>query len=76
MRAALVVVLVLTGCAHKDIPRPQPVATHTTVYRYSTTACDTPEPMDAKLRQALKSRDEWKRYAESLEKLPDAKPSK
>lgn len=76
MKGLLVAALVLTGCAHQVVPRPQPIATHTTIHRYTSPVCETPEPMDNRLKQALKSRDEWKRYAESLEKLPAAKPSR
>lgn len=70
----LLVVVLLAGCAHKDLPAPSVSATHTTVYRYSTPICEPKDSDSAQLKQALKSRDEWKRYAESLEKLPAAKP--
>jgi len=76
VKAAIVLVVLLTGCAHQDVQRPQPISTNTTVYRLSTPTCEVPEPSDDKLKQALKSRDEWKRYAESLEQLPAAKPSR
>lgn len=72
----LLAVVLLAGCAHKDLPVPPVPATHTTVYKLSSQSCAPVEPDSDKLKQALKSRDEWKRYAESLEKLPDAKPSK
>lgn len=74
MKALLVAALALAGCAHQEAPK-QPASTHTTVYRYSSTACEASEPIDNRLKQALKSRDEWKHYAESLEKLTTAKPT-
>jgi hypothetical protein len=72
----LLLVVLLAGCAHKDLSAPPFPVTHTTVYKLSSQSCAPADSDSAKLKQALKSRDEWKRYAESLEKLPDAKPSK
>ncbi|WP_448144596.1 hypothetical protein [Pseudomonas silesiensis] len=67
----MVVLLLLTGCAQKETITELPKATLTTVYRYTSEVC---EPADKEqLRQAIKSRDQWKRYAERLEKLPGAK---
>lgn len=78
MRRALVVVFLLAGCAPKDVIQPQPQTTNTTVYRYSSSPkmC-TPQPVSdsAELRRVTKSRDEWKRYAESLELLLPAEKS-
>lgn len=67
----LVVALLLTGCSPiEKFTTLRPVH-HTTVYRYTSSAdsCPKPESPDAELRRVTKSRDDWKRYAESLEKL-------
>lgn len=69
----MVVLLLLTGCAQKETTTELPKATLTTVYRYTSEACEPAAPDNEQLRQAIKSRDQWKRYAESLEKLPGAK---
>lgn len=69
----MVVLLLLTGCAQKGTAPELPKATLTTVYRYTSEACEPAAPDNEQLRQAIKSRDQWKRYAESLEKLPGAK---
>jgi hypothetical protein len=64
--------MLLAGCAPREVihdPRP---AQHTTVYRFTSapTTCPRPEAAsEAELRRVTKSRDDWKRYAESLEKL-------
>jgi hypothetical protein len=47
---------------------------HTTIYRYTSHACESPlKPTakgdDGELRKMTKSRDDWRRYAESLELL-------
>ncbi|MGY2183294.1 hypothetical protein [Pseudomonas agarici] len=66
----LLIFMLLTGCAQTEPARP--ADTHTTVYRYTSHACE-PDKSGGQLKAALKSRDEWKRYAESLEQLPAAK---
>ena len=70
MRCALVVVLLLTGCAQKD-PEPVGAPGHkTTIYRFTSAPSDCPKPESSKdIKRVTKSRDDWKRYAESLEKL-------
>jgi hypothetical protein len=69
----MVILLLLTGCAQKQSTMEPPAATTTNVYRYTNESCEPAEPDNEQLRQALKSRDQWKRYAERLEKLPGAK---
>ncbi|VVN74219.1 hypothetical protein [Pseudomonas fluorescens] len=69
----MVVLLLLTGCAQKETTTELPKPTLTTVYRYTSEACEPAALDNEPLRQAIKSRDQWKRYAESLEKLPGAK---
>ncbi|WP_443700325.1 hypothetical protein [Pseudomonas sp.] len=75
MKCLLIAVVLLAGCAQQQIPQEQPQVTKTTVYRYVSAACAPAEDLSGQLRQALKSRDQWKRYAESLEQLPAAKKS-
>lgn len=60
MKRLLIVAALLCGCTQ------QPAA-HPANYRHTATACEPSASYAAKLRAALKSRDEWKRYAESLE---------
>jgi len=67
---ALVVVLLLTGCAQKELPPAPVMPVRTTVYRFAQ--CEPPTE-SARLREALRDAAEWKRYAERLEKLPSAK---
>ncbi|MBU0523484.1 MULTISPECIES: hypothetical protein [unclassified Pseudomonas] len=73
MKRLLIVLMLLTGCAQKETIQEPPQAHRTTVYRYTNESCEPAEPDNEQLRQALKSRDQWKRYAERLEKLPGAK---
>lgn len=78
MRCALVVVFMLAGCAPKEMVVPPPQTTNTTVYRYASSPkmCTPQVSVDtAELRRVTKSRDEWKRYAESLEALTPASTS-
>ena len=72
MKRLLIVLMLLTGCAQKETIQEPPKVQRTTVYRYVSTQCVPDESQTTALRQALKSRDRWKRYAESLEKLPGA----
>ena len=65
--------MLLTGCAQKETIQEPPAVQRTTVYRYVSGQCVADEGQSAQLRGALKSRDQWKRYAESLEQLPAAK---
>jgi hypothetical protein len=62
----------LAGCAQTQEPVPPPRA-HTTVYHYTSGACTCPKVDSDELRKARKEAADWKRYAESLEKLPTAK---
>lgn len=71
MNRLLIVLILLTGCAHKETIREPVKVQRTTVYRYVSEQCQPDQ--DERLREALKSAKEWKRYAESLEKLPAAK---
>ncbi|VVN21016.1 hypothetical protein PS662_04367 [Pseudomonas fluorescens] len=73
MKILLIVLMLLTGCAQKETIQEPPKVQRTTVYRYTSGQCIPADNQGAALRQALKSRDEWKRYAESLEQLPAAK---
>jgi len=75
VKCLLIAVVLLAGCAQQQIPQDPPQAIQTTVYRYSSAACVPAEDLSGQLRQALKSRDQWKRYAESLEAVPAAKMS-
>lgn len=68
----LLIVLLLAGCTQKQTITPKPVETHTTVYRFTSHSCDAP-PESKRLRDALNDAARWKKYAESLEKLPSAK---
>ena len=72
MKRLLIVLMLLTGCAQKETIQ-EPAQVHrTTVYRYVSAQCVPDDQPNTALREALKSRDRWKRYAESLEKLPGA----
>lgn len=71
MNRLLIVLILLTGCAHKETIREPVKVQRTTVYQYVSEQCQPGQ--DERLREALKSAKEWKRYAESLEKLPAAK---
>jgi hypothetical protein len=64
-------VLLLAGCAQQDAGTRQPAEHKTTIFRFTSapSVCPEPEPPKAALRRVTKSRDDWKRYAESLEKL-------
>lgn len=75
MKCLLIVLMLLTGCAQKETIQEPPKVHHTTVYRYISGPCVPVADQGEQLRQALKSRDQWKRYAESLEQLPAAKTS-
>lgn len=73
MKILLIVLMLLTGCAQKETIK-EPAQVHrTTVFRYVSAKCVPDDNQSTALRQALKSRDRWKRYAERLEKLPGAK---
>jgi hypothetical protein len=65
------VVLLLAGCAPREVIQPGRPVSHTTINRYTSAPSDCPKPTtkDTELRRVTASRDEWKRYAESLEKL-------
>ena len=71
MRCALVVVLMLAGCAQQGAVTTPPAQHKTTVFRFTSapSICPEPESPKAAMRRMTKSRDDWKRYAESLEKL-------
>ncbi len=71
MRIVLIVMFLIAGCTTKHIPPPQ--ITYT-VSGLAASNCAPSERLARQLREALKSRDEWKLYAERLEKLPAAKP--
>lgn len=71
MKRLLIVLILLTGCVHKEAIQEPPKVHRTTVYRYVSEQCQPGQK--ERLREALKSAREWKRYAESLEKLPAAK---
>ena len=72
MKRLLIVLMLLTGCAQKETIQ-EPAQVHrTTIHRYVSGQCVPDESKNTALREALKSRDRWKRYAESLEKLPGA----
>lgn len=73
MKRALIVLMLLTGCAQKETIQEPTKVSHTTVYRFISEPCVPVAGQSEQLRQALKSRDQWKRYAESLEQLPAAK---
>jgi anti-sigma factor ChrR (cupin superfamily) len=70
VKLLLIVLMLLTGCAQKETIQEQPKVYRTTVYRYVSDQC---VDQSSALREALKSRDHWKRYAERLEQLPAAK---
>lgn len=71
MKRLLIVLILLTGCVHKEAIQESPKVHRTTVYRYVSEQCQPGQ--EERLREALKGAREWKRYAESLEKLPAAK---
>jgi hypothetical protein len=61
----------LAGCAQQDSATPPPTEHKTTVFRFTSapSVCPEPESPKAALKRMTKSRDDWKRYAESIEKL-------
>jgi hypothetical protein len=66
------VVLLLTGCAPREVIHVQRPAQHATVYRFTSAPTECPKPVatnDVELRRVTKSRDDWKRYADYLETL-------
>jgi hypothetical protein len=76
VRCVLLAALLVAGCA--PVERVKAPANHTTIYRYTSHACESPlkpnsntntKADDVELRKMTKSRDDWKRYAESLELL-------
>jgi hypothetical protein len=69
----LLIVLLLAGCAQQE--RPAEPVIKTTVYRYTSQACEKPEKAPASLKRMTADRDEWKRYAEKLEKLLPKNPA-
>jgi hypothetical protein len=71
----LIVLMLLAGCAQKEVIQEPRKVERTTVYRYISDPCVADDGQSDRLREALKSRDQWKRYAESLEQLPAAKTS-
>lgn len=73
MNRLLIVLILLTGCVHKETIQEPPTVHRTTVYRYVSEQCQPGQ--EERLRQALNSLRQWKRYAESLEKLPSTKVS-
>ncbi|WP_144425238.1 hypothetical protein [Pseudomonas fluorescens] len=72
MKRLLIVLMLLTGCAQTETIQEPPKVQRTTIYRYISAPCLPDGHQNTALRDALKSRDHWKRYAESLEKLPGA----
>lgn len=70
MRILLIVMFLIAGCTTKHVPPPQ--ITYT-VSGLTASNCAPSDRLARQLREALKSRDEWKLYAERLEKLPAAK---
>ncbi len=73
MKRLLIALMLLTGCAQKETIQEPPKVHRTTVYRYVSDQCVPDADQSSALREALKSRDHWKRYAERLEQLPAAK---
>lgn len=69
----MVVLLLLTGCAQRETTTEPAKASMTTTYRYTNEACEPVAPDNEQLNRAIESRNQWKRYAERLEKLPGAK---
>lgn len=74
----LVLFLLLAGCAQQD--RPADVATAPpAIDQPVALTCEPFQPSSDRVKRLIKSRDDWKRYAESLEKLlpatPDHKPT-
>ena len=72
MRILLIVIFLIAGCTTKHVQPPQ--ITYT-VSGLTASNCAPSDRLARQLREALKSRDEWKLYAERLEKLPAAKIS-
>lgn len=70
MRIVLIVMFLIAGCTTKHVPPPQIAYT---VSGLTASNCAPSERLARQLREALKSRDAWKHYAERLEQLPAAK---
>lgn len=70
MRIVLIVMFLIAGCTTKHAPPPK---INYTVSGLTASSCAPSDRLARQLREALKSRDEWKLYAERLEKLPVAK---
>lgn len=70
MRIVLIVMFLIAGCTNKPLPPPKIIYS---VSGLTASTCASPDRLTRQLREALKSRDEWKLYAERLEKLPAAK---
>jgi hypothetical protein len=63
----LVLFLLLAGCAQQAVPvDPTPEQESKPI----TVTCEPFTANTAQLKRVTKSRDDWKRYAESLERLP------
>lgn len=70
MKIVLIVVFLIAGCTNRPTSPPSITFAHTGL---AAANCIPTERLTRQLQEALKSRGEWKRYAEILEKLPAAK---
>lgn len=65
----LLIVLLLAGCAQQEIPVEPAPPVPAQVEQPAKLTCEPFTTNTPQLKRMTKSRDEWKRYAESLEKL-------
>ncbi|WP_157383926.1 hypothetical protein [Pseudomonas asplenii] len=70
MKTVLIVIFLIAGCTNRPT---SPSSITFAPSGLAATSCIPTERLTRQLREALKSRAEWKRYAEILEKLPAAK---
>jgi hypothetical protein len=71
----LVLALLLAGCAQQDRPVTATPEQLPVAEQPITLTCEPFKTDSAPLKRMTKSRDDWKRYAESLERLPSTIPS-